>query len=321
MTLLAALYIPASMALKKEFRLPPKYTLLIILYVAHIGTGFVVNSMETGTIIAGARQFFKFIPIFLLPSIVELKENDIINILKLIFLLAVFQFPVTIWQRFFGALSHSGSGDHVSGTLGEFASGPLSIFLIIAASFLIILLLHNKISLRFFLISFFVLFFPTTINETKITFILLPFAFILPIYFGKIKLGRNLSKIIPILLFATVLLFLFVTIYNYVGWGKRKGDLLGWFTQKERVTKYSDNRFGPITTAFEKVFNSDIQIILFGHGAGNLSPSFNKSLESSLVEKFSVYNIQSVSFTKLLWESGYGGTVIYFILIINIFFD
>jgi hypothetical protein len=321
MALLAFLYIPAAMALKKEFRLPPKYTLLIILYIVHIGTGFVVNSMEVGTIIAGSRQFFKFIPIFLLPSVVELTENDIIRILKFIFLMAVIQFPVTIWQRFFGALSHSGSGDHVSGTIGEFASGRLSIFLIIVLSFFIILLLWNRISLKFFMVSFFLLFIPTAINETKITFLLLPFAFILPVYFGKIKLGKNLSKIVPLILFASIVLFIFVGIYNYIGWGKSKGDLLGFFSQTEKISKYSDNRIVPILTAFEKIFDNEIKITVFGYGAGNLSPSFNKSMESNFVEKFSVYQPLAVTLTKLLWETGYGGITLFSLILVNIFFD
>jgi len=79
---------------------------------------------------------------------------------------------VTIWQRFFGALSHSVSGDHVSGTIGEFASGRLSIFLIIVLSFMIILLLRNKISLKFFLVSFFVLQFVKTKSEVNKTMII-----------------------------------------------------------------------------------------------------------------------------------------------------
>ncbi|MBA4318320.1 MAG: hypothetical protein C0412_07960 [Flavobacterium sp.] len=320
MALLAFLYIPAAMALKKEYRMPPKYTLLLILYIVHVSTGFVVNSMEGGAIIAGARQFFKFIPIFLLPAIIHFENKDIVNFLKLILFIAFIQFPVTIWQRFI-QFAGDPSGDPIGGTLGENTSGILSFFLTVVLSFLVTFLLKRKISLKVFLLTFFVCFIPTTINETKITFLLLPFAFILPIYFGKIKLSENISKFVPLVIFASIILLVFIGIYNYMGWGKKKTDIIKWFSDDKVVEKYTDNRFVPIQTAFEKVFFNDMKTIFFGYGGGNLSPAFTKSLESSLVEKFAAYEPVKVSLTKLLWETGYGGMIFFFLLIANIFID
>ena len=321
MAMLAFLYVPAAMALRREYRLPPKYTLLLFVYIIHIGTGYFLNSMDSGPIIVGARQFFKFIPIFLLPAVVDFNEKEIKNILILVLLIALVQFPVTIWQRFiqFAAVK---SGDPIGGTLGTNTSGVLSVFLIIVISFLVTFFLKKRISFIVFIILFFLCFIPTTINETKITFLLLPFTFILPIYLGKIKLSKNISKIVPLALFALMAISIFISIYNFLGWGKNEADIVKWFSNKQQVEKYTGNtRVIPIVSAFEEISNSDLKTIIFGYGAGNLSPVYNKSIESDLVEKFSIYKPGGLAITKLFLEVGFVGTIIYFLLLSNIFID
>lgn len=317
-SVIAVAYIPAALALKKRWRLPPKYLLLILVYLIHIFTGFLLNSVSTGVMIAGSRQFFKFIPIFLIPSIIEFSERDIKRILTAFLICGFIQFPVTFWQRFV-QYAHIKSGDPIGGTLGLNTSGVLSIFLLIVLTFLITFLLRNRISLKFFLVSFFVIFLPTTINETKIIFLLLPFAFLIPIYLGNIKISRNISRVGPLLYFFSIVFILFVVVYNSLS---THWDILDFFSRDGKVTQYTENtKLKPIADAFSQVYHDEAKTILFGYGAGNLSVSFSESMQSELVEQFEALKIDGLSITKMICEIGFLGAILFFLFLFIIFKD
>ena len=109
-------------------------------------------------------------------------------------LLAFMQLPVVVWQRFIKYAAIQG-GDPMGGTLGHGTSGVLSLFLLIVLSFLVAFYLKKRIPFWFFIISLFIVFLPTTMNETKITFILLPLSLLIPAIFLKSQ-RRKISKII-----------------------------------------------------------------------------------------------------------------------------
>lgn len=310
------LYIPATMALKKEWRLPHKYSLLLCIYTMHIIMGLVVNSVEFGPMIVGLRQFYRFIPVFVLPAVIQFDEKEIQKLLKFIFILALIQFPVTIWQRFF-LYAHNPSGDPIGGTLGANTSGVLSIFLLMVLSFLTAYYLKRGLPLRHFIPLCLVIFIPTTLNETKVTLPLLPLAFLLPVIFIQKNVPNTNFKIFHLLFIFAATVFLFISIYNSFG----RRDIMVFYSHKDHAGSYSEKRIIPVMTAIEKVFDGGLKTILYGYGVGNLSVSFSKNLQSKQYQKFAAYYPDNVSISKLLWETGYLGTLLFLILLATTFFD
>lgn len=315
-SLILFLYIPATMALTKEWRLPPKYTILLFIYITHIIIGLAVNSVSFGPMIVGLRQFCRFIPIFVLPAVIQFDENEVQKLLKFIFALALLQFPVTLWQRFF-LYAHDPSGDPIGGTLGANTSGVLSVFLLMVLSFLTAYYLKEGLSLGHFIPLCLIIFIPTTLNETKVTLPLLPFALLLPVIFANKSKYRFNSRIFHLFFILAVTIFLFISIYNSFG----RRDIIIFYSHEDHAGSYSEKRIIPIMTAVRKVFDGGLKTIIYGYGAGNLSVSFSKSLQSSNIQEFSNYNPDNVSITKLLWETGYIGTLLFFILLAVTFLD
>lgn len=311
-----SIYIPAVMAVNKEWRLPTKYTIILLIYILHIAMGFLVNSVAIGPMIAGTRQFCRFIPIFILPAVIYFDEKDITNLLKYLLILALIQFPVTIWQRFF-VYAHNPSGDPIGGTLGANTSGVLSIFLLMVLSFMTTFYLKKGLTLRYFVTFSILLFIPITLNETKVSLPLLPLAFLLPVLFLKKNITKAPFRILNLFLILSVTLFLFITIYNSFS----NRNIIQFYSQEDQVGSYSDARIVPILTALDKVFHDGLKTTIYGYGAGNVSVSYSKNLESKLLTKLSAYNTDNVSITKMLWETGYLGTLIFFMLIALLFLD
>lgn len=311
-----SLYIPAVIAINKDWRLPPKYFLLLFMYIVHIAVGFVVNSIAIGPMIAGTRQFCRFIPIFILPTVINFNEDDMRKLLKFLLFLALIQFPVTIWQKFFLYAQYS-SGDPIGGTLGENTSGVLSVFLLMVLSFLTAFYLKRLLPLSFFITFCIIVFIPTTLNETKVTLPLLFVAFLLPVIFAKKILIRAPSKIFNLCLILLLTFFLFIFIYNSFS----NRDILQFYSKNNQAASYSEGRIVPILTALDKTFHDGLKTLIYGYGAGNVSASFTEYMQSKLFSELSIYDPGKVSLTKLLWETGYIGTLIFLTFIALIFFD
>lgn len=311
-----SLYIPAVMAINKEWRLPFKYTVLLLIYIFQIAIGLVVNSVDIGPMIAGIRQFCRFIPIFVLPAVVRFEEKDMRRLLKFLLALALIQFPVTIWQRFY-LYANISSGDPIGGTLGANTSGVLSVFLLMVLSFIIAFYLKREMPLYLLVTFCFIIFIPTTLNETKVTLLLLPWAFLVPVIFSKKSLKRTPSKIFNLFLALSITFILFILIYDSFG----NRNILQFYSKKDQVENYSEVRIVPILTALDRIYHDGIIAIIYGYGAGNLSVSYSKNLESKLLTELSVFKPGNVSITKMIWETGYIGTLIFFILLAYLFFD
>jgi hypothetical protein len=266
--------------------------------------------------IAGTRQFCRFIPIFILPAVIHFHERDITKLLKYLLILALIQCPVTMWQRFF-LYAHNPSGDPIGGTLGANTSGVLSVFLLMVLSFLTAFYLKKGLKLRSFVTFSILLFIPTTLNETKVTLPLLPLAFLLPVLFIKKNITKAPFRILNLCLILSVSLFFFISIYNSFS----NRNIMQFYSQEERIGNYSEARIVPILTALDRVFHDGLKTTIYGYGAGNVSVSYSKNLESKLLTKLSSYNPDNVSITKMLWETGYIGTLIFFMLIAFLFLD
>ena len=84
----------------KTFALNPKYVILIGFLLVHMIIGIIINLVSAGTVIAGIRNYMKFLPFFLLPAVYNFSDAQIRNQLKLLLALVLLQSPLAIYQRF-----------------------------------------------------------------------------------------------------------------------------------------------------------------------------------------------------------------------------
>src|SRR5579871_3693270 len=148
----------------------PKYWAVFVLVTFVMVCGILTNSVGAGPVFTGMRTYVRAMPLFLLPALYPFSERQIQQQLRLLLGIGLLQLPISGYQRY-EVLARGGfSGDSVVGTFVE--SGPLSIVLICMAFVVLGLFIRKRIGLIPFLTLFFLLLFPTTINETKATIFL-----------------------------------------------------------------------------------------------------------------------------------------------------
>ena len=312
-----AVSIPFQTATHKQIRLPLKYSILLLIYLFHIFIGFFLNQVAAFTMLAGFRIYTKFIPIFLVPLIYPFTESVFKKIILWIFALSMFQFPVVVWQRFF-KYATSLSGDPMGGTLGMSTSGILAIYLVIIISFLVAFYFKEEISLPVFLFSSAAAFIPITLNETKISFVLLPFAFIFPAMFIRGK-REVIFRVLLVLLLFGFSFFALKGIYDHFAKQRWGYGITGFVTLPGVMEKYNTRRLLPIKYAFIKA-SEEPRFVFFGRGAGNASEGFTRELSGKYVEEGRRYGL-GITFVKLMWEIGMMGTILFFLFLFFIFWD
>ncbi|MFV2057710.1 MAG: hypothetical protein ACC707_14685 [Thiohalomonadales bacterium] len=285
-----------------------------------------MNQVDVGAIFAGLRTYFRYAPIFLLPIVFPVSDAEIRVQLKFLLLLILLQIPLVIYQRFV-QFAGVGSGDPISGTLT--LSGTLSIVLISAIAVLIGFYLKKRLNIGLLIFLVLALFIPTTLNETKVTIILLPIAITVPAVLFSIK-EKRVIELISVVIVAVLLLGAFVNIYDKSPGGGR-GKTFGEFVQEGKLNTYLYHQEGAdaqtgdfelpgrvdsILWAIEKL-SGDVTKLAFGLGIGNVSRSFSEKFYGTYTEKYAYLAPQLTAFSNLLWEVGLIGT---FLVLIGCYF-
>jgi hypothetical protein len=156
---------------------------------------------------------------------------------------------------------------------------------------------------------------PMTINETKISFFLIPLALIVPAVLSN-REGSRWARLV-MTAGATFLLFvILVTVYNTLSPNR---DILEWFATddaqeyvylgKETGGKRRDvKRLDSIRIAYKKLQYENATI--FGLGPGNISPAFDRSFEGEYFRRYDHFNPKKTQLSLSLWEMGTLGTVL-----------
>jgi hypothetical protein len=116
--------------------------------------------------------------------------------------------------------------DVVGGTLGQNTSGVLSVYLACTISLVIAFYLKGRIKRSMLLILIGLLFLPTTLNETKVSLLLIPFALISPALFLPGQMNK-IKRILPVMAVCIVLMVVFVQVYDHLWRSHRRGVTLG----------------------------------------------------------------------------------------------
>ncbi len=344
---MVALVVIARLAVTRSISLSPKYVLLGILVGLHILLGVIINAVPPGAIVFGIRPYLKWVPIFLIPVVYQLSQGDLKELLKFILMMALLQCPFAIFQRFIQYKDIS-TGDVITGTLGENASGALSIFMVSAIALLIAFYVRKRIRFSQVMVLVSLLFIPTTINETKVTLILLPLALVVPYIFSVRKIKPIQLIGIPVL--ALMLTIGFVAIYDQVAskWG---GLSVGFFVDKQAETymyrgddRHDDVELSPrrigknlllpkeIITLEEgggridkillpiNVLSNDSVKLWVGLGVGNAMLSSVSISSGSYGWRLGIISNDTLM-SFLLWETGIGGLLLFLIFMLLVTYD
>jgi len=206
-------YILLRMALHSSICISPKYVILGVIIFLHILIGIVINSVSPGTVLIGIRPYIKWIPLFLLPMAYQFPDANIRRQLIFILCFLLIQAPVTLYQRVIQFRGY-GSGDVITGTLITGSSGILSVLLLSGMSIIMAFYARGKITTKKLLLFLIVLGLPASVNETKITFVLLPFVLLIP-YFLAGRRIINLSRLVSVVALLMVMFGGYIGVYNY----------------------------------------------------------------------------------------------------------
>jgi hypothetical protein len=286
------------------------------------------NNEAPGPLFAGLRYYFRAIPLFLLPAVYDFSEVQIRQQLRLLLFIGLVQLPFAVHQRMIVMDANRFSGDSVVGTLVQ--SSPMSMFLICAVCVLTGFTLRQRISRTVYFTLFFYLLAATTINETKGTLILLPFALLTSALVGAAP-GKRVRIFIVTLVLLGGFVAVFAPIYDYV---QRKNpyfvSIEDFFTSKKVMTKYVDTHAGvgtvklagrldSIEVPLQQLSRDPVQLV-FGLGIGNAShSSLGPQFIGAYYTLFEGFLVSSLS--TFLLEIGLLGVAMVFLLYWLIFRD
>jgi hypothetical protein len=304
-----------------------RYGLCLVLLLFVVVFGFVAQSVPSGAMVGGIRSYFKFVPIFLLPAVYPFTPRQLAVQFGSLLVLIALQSAVTVYQRFWqfaNTLSHT--GDAMQGTVTT--SGVLSLIMLSGIAILIVFYLRKKIGLIPLLAGTALFFLPTTLNESKITLVVLPLVLVLPAFFMP-RSNRAIGRLLPVVAIGSFMVLGYFTVYNYFAqsgrsptlqtlWQERLWTYVFWSADSGEQTEIS--RLGSIELAFERLSREPITLV-FGLGAGNVSDVSLSGFEGEYADYFHRYGVGETQVATLLWEVGLIGLVLYLVFHLIVFRD
>jgi hypothetical protein len=212
-------------------------------------------------------------------------------------------------------------------------SGVLSIFLIGVVLVLTGLLLRRRIGKLKYALLIALLLFPSVINETKGTLVLLPLALMVTLIMGGEQGKRFRYAGFATLGLAAFVAF-FIPVYNMMEAHnpyKSEKDITNYFTNEQQLARYmssdvsgvgtiKDVRRGDAIAVPLQFLSRDPAQLAFGLGIGSVSPStMGKKFEGTYFQLFQKFLI--TSFTFFLLEFGIFGVIMIGVLFLLVFMD
>ncbi|HEV7441622.1 MAG TPA: hypothetical protein VGO18_03445 [Steroidobacteraceae bacterium] len=309
----------------------PKYWFVFGLLSVIILCGILTNDVGSGPTLAGMRSYLRAIPLFLLPAVYPFTDKQLQQQIKLILAIALIQIPITVYQRYVIYSAQRFSGDDVRGTLVD--SGVLSIFLICCTLLAVGFMMKNRVNKWHFVILFFALLFPTMIDETKATVLLLPAGLLTTIAAGS-PAGKRLKVLAAgaglLVAFAAILIPVYDAMEVYSPY-KGNRHIEDFFTNQQEMDKYMNSthvgvgtsapvRRGDALKVPMQYLSRDPVHLAFGLGLGNASTSnLGQAFSGNYAGLFKSFVILSV--TVFILEVGLLGTALVFLLYWLVFRD
>lgn len=322
------------------------YIALFALFCLLILLGGVLNNVQPGTFLSGLRNYLKYTPLFLIPAVYDFKDKEIASQFRLLLFLGLAQIPVVVYQKFFEG-KHA---DLVAGTLG--VGSIMSIYLICVIAIMLGFYFRGRLSTGKFVFLAFLLFLPTTLNETKSIIIFFPVAFLIVTALSGISRDAKI-RIAGAGALLLTMLGAFFLVYSVFFSADKKTGLLDFFMSPETGVKFylysGDSQvidarrvleqehviIGALPTVDRdedkirrvdniilplRVLSEDPVKLLIGLGIGNASDSFITSF-SGKYSRLGSLNSSYTALSLFLWEIGLLGVVLFMIFFYMIFHD
>lgn len=340
-------------AMFKTFSVTAKYALLFIVFILHIIVSAVVNQVEPGTLVIGMRfMIIKWVPVFLFPLVYHFSERQLNNLVRFVLVLCFVQVPVALYQKLV-QYKDVASGDVITGTLGFGSSGTLSILMLCSISIVVAFYARKRVNIVIAMLVGLILFIPTTLNETKITLVLLPVAMAFPMVFD-LREGFKPMRLVAITGIVGVLFVGFSLVYDalykdsfhgvdeffskgsimerYLYGGLRRDEVTlnisGRDSQRNVIRDQTANevtfddlggRFSQIEFTY-KTLSSQPEKLWFGLGLGSINQSNAKGFSGAFGKEISEV-ASGLSITFMMWQLGLGGVVIFYLFLLFITYD
>ena len=210
-SLLICLLIVGRSVVLRRWEQPVRYVWLLAAFILVFMIGVVAQAVDPGPLVAGLRDYFKFLPVLFLPAVYRFSDRQLRIFLGIFLLMAALQVPLAFFQRFVQFSDSMHTGDGITGTVTT--SNSLTLVLCLAITLIMTLYVHRKITLSLALVLFCYLAAPTAINETKATLLLLPIATLGPFFLARGVEGKW-RKAVPVLGICVFAMVGFAIVYN-----------------------------------------------------------------------------------------------------------
>ena len=312
----------------------PVYWVIFGLLLVDAICGVLVNSVGSGPVFAGVRNYLRAIPWFFVPAAFAYDNPKILDQLRLLGWICVLQVPFAIEQRIKTGSSNASTegamvtGDLTSGTLQD--SGILSTVLISAVCVAAAFYIRKLLAPRQFLIMFILFLLPTTINETKGTLLMLPIGLVITLLCAS-KVGTRLKYFLLAISLTAMFLAAFVPIYDAMNEGRRYGVSIGdFFSDSKNWERYvttgkelgAEGQVGRLDALMIPVrfLSKKPTTFVFGLGMGNAShSSISPQFSGQYHELFKPLFIIAIS--RIFSELGFFGCLLLYILYWQLFVD
>lgn len=312
---------------------PNKYWFAFGFLAFVIVCGIFANSVDVGPLLAGMRYYLRAIPLFFLPAVANFSPKQIQQQVKVVLAIAFIQVPIAIFQRYTVMAEGRMSGDDVRGTVAD--SGVLSIILICVVVILTAYCMRGYLRRLPFLLMFFILLIPTTINETKATVVFLPLGLMATLIAASAP-GKRIKVAIGgvalLAAFAAILIPVFTAMNAQGNSAERRESLVDFFGNEQRLNGYINDKkdvglgtrrlVGRGTAiAFPlRYLSQDPLHLAFGLGIGNAShSSLGENFTGKYYELFQYFVVSAAA--VFLIELGMIGTLLVVVLYWLVFTD
>ena len=323
LAVIIALVVVGRGVMLRKWDQPPKFAWTVIAFILVCMIGVVAETVDPGPLVLGMREYFKFIPLILLPAVYRFSDKQLKVFLGVFMFFATVQVPLAFFQRFVQFSDRMHTGDPVTGTVTT--SSALTIVLCIAIALVMTLYVHRKISLSLALVLFCYYAAPTSINETKATLLLLPAATLGPFLLVK-GVKSKWRMAVPVMGLCVFGLVAFATVYNSLiearWWGGRNiGDFITtghYETYLYRGTDASQvpTQVGRLDSMIlpVNILSENWMQLIFGLGIGNVSPSSIPGMAGAYADTYGAYGFGRTAIGNLIWEVGLAGLIVYLFL-------
>ncbi|MBN1239524.1 MAG: hypothetical protein JXB36_13555 [Gammaproteobacteria bacterium] len=324
----ALLIVLARLVGGRKAMLDWRYGVFFAIFVFVLLFGFLAQSTPAGVVVAGLRNYVKFIPFFLLPLVYPFTSRQLKMQMGVLLTLLFLQTPLALYQRFVQFADKMHTGDPVRGTATT--SSALTLLMCCGIALIVTLYLRKRIKLPMLLVGIAFLGLPTMLNETKSTLLMMPIAVLAPALFMPSG-SRPLKKMIPLVAVGCAALLSYMAVYNTLIQHRDDGKELGSFLTEGHIEDYlytgfaeGDGtwigRFDSIALAMRGISGDPLRVA-FGYGAGNVSESALPGFDGQYVAYVELYGVDVTQISNFMWEIGIVGLAGYLLLYWFVFRD